>query len=143
MEYHANGRKVYPSDVSDEEWAYVAPYLTLMLEGAPQREYPLREVFDALRWLVRAGAPWRYLPGDFPPWEAVYQQAQRWMRAGCFVAIVEELRVILREAVGKKPDPTAAIFDGRTLQSTPESGDRAGYDGHKQKRGSKVHIRCI
>lgn len=133
-------RKPYPSDVSDEEWAFVAPYLTLMTTEAPQRDYPLREVFNALRWLVRAGAPWRYLPGDFPPWATVYQQTQRWIKADCFAAIVQDLRQLLRLAQGRKKQPTAAIFDGRTLQSTPESGARAGYDGHKRKRGSKVHI---
>ena len=133
-------RKPYPSDVSDDEWAFVAPYLTLMCEEAPQRDYSLREVFNALRWLVRTGSPWRYLPNDLPPWWVVYQQTQRWMRAGCFTQMVDDLRVILREAAGKRADPTAAIFDGRTLQSTPESGERAGYDGHKRKRGSKVHM---
>src|SRR5258708_3699101 len=95
-------RKPYPSDVSDEEWAFVAPYLTLMTSEAPQRTHELREVFNGVRWLVRTGAPWRYLPTNFPP--------------------------------------SAVIFDGRTLQSTPESGARAGYDGHKRKRGSKTHL---
>ncbi|MFD3006597.1 transposase, partial [Thermus tengchongensis] len=60
-------RKAYLSDVTDEEWSLVAPYLTLMREDAPQREYPLREVFNALRWIVRTGAPLRMLPHDFPP----------------------------------------------------------------------------
>ena len=70
-------RKRYPSDVSDEEWSFAAPYLSLMTAKAPQRAHELRDVFDALRWLVRSGAAWRYLPGDFPPWAAVYQQTQR------------------------------------------------------------------
>jgi len=130
----------YPSDVTDEEWSFVAPYLTLMTKDAPQREHDPRQVFNALRWIVRAGAPWRYLPNDFPPWEAVYQQTQRWIRAGCFEAIVDDLRQIIRKAAGRAAEPSAAIFDGRTLQSTPESGDRAGYDGHKKRRGSKVHM---
>jgi transposase len=60
-------RQPYPSDVSDEEWAFVRPYLTLIREEAPQRDYALREVFNALRWLVRAGATWRMLPHDLPP----------------------------------------------------------------------------
>src|SRR5450756_1129631 len=86
-------RKPYPSDVSDEEWAFVAPYLTL-------------------------------LPLD----------------AGSFEAIGHDLRVMLRLAAGRNPEPSAAIFDGRTLQSTPESGARAGYDGHKRRKGSKIHL---
>jgi transposase len=133
-------RKPYPSDISDDEWAFVAPYLTLMTEEAPQRLYSLREVFNGLRWLVRAGAPWRMLPNDLPPWEAVYQQTQRWLNAGVFEAIVHDLRVVLRLAEGRAGQPSAAIFDSRTLQSTPESGPRAGDDGAKRKRGSKVHM---
>jgi transposase len=133
-------RKPYPSDVSDEEWAFVAPYLTLMREDAPQREHDLREVFNALRWIVRTGAQWRMLPNDLPPWAAVYQQSQRWLRAGVFEAMVDDLRAILRLAAGRSAEPTAVILDSRTVQSTPESGSRAGYDGHKKRNGSKTHI---
>lgn len=133
-------RKTYPSDVSDEEWAFVAPYLTLMSDEASQRKYPLRELFNSLRYVVRAGCPWRYLPNDLPPWETVYQQMQRWIKAECFEAIVHDLREVLRVAQGRNAQPTAAIMDGRTLRSTPESGHRAGFDGHKTTKGSKVHI---
>ena len=77
-------RKPYPSDVTDEEWDFVAPYLTLMTEDAPQREHDLREVFNAMRWVVRTGAQWRFMPNDLPPWEAVYQQSQRWVSSGVF-----------------------------------------------------------
>jgi len=111
-----------------------------MTEAAPQRHYELRELFNALRWLVRAGAAWRLLPHDFPRWEAVYQQTQRWIKAGCFAAIVEDLRGVLRLAQGRNAQPSAAIFDSQTLQSTPESGHRAGYDGHKRKKGTKLHL---
>ena len=132
-------RKPYPSDVSDEEWFFVAPYLALVQEDASQRTYNLREVFNALRWIVRAGAAWRMLPHDFPPWEAVYQQSQRWLSAGVFEAMVHDFRALLRLASGRTPDPTAAILASRTLRSPPESGHRSGYDGAKRKRGSKVH----
>jgi transposase len=133
-------RKTYPSDVTDNEWTFVAPYLTLMTEEAPQRTHSLREVFNGLRWLVRAGAPWRMLPNDLPPWPVVYQQTQRWLRAQVFAAMVEDLRAVLRLAVGRAQSPSAAIFDSRTLQSSPESGSRAGYDGAKRRKGSKVHL---
>jgi transposase len=136
----ATPRKPYPSDVSDEEWAFVAPYLTLMRPDAPQRIHDPRDVYNALRWIVRSGAPWRYLPTNFPPWEAVYQQTQRWIAAGCFEDMVHDLRVLLRWLQGRADAPTAAIFDSRTSQSTPESGHRAGYDGAKRKNGSKVHL---
>ena len=110
-------RKPYPTDVSDDEWAFV----------------------NALRWIVRAGAPWRLLPTNFPPWEAVYQQARRWLAAGVFETMAHDLRMLLREASERMPQPRAAIFDSRTVQSTPEGGAGAGYDGHKRCKGRKTH----
>jgi transposase len=133
------GQIGYPSDVSDEEWAFVAPYLALCREDSEQREYSLRAVFNGLRYIVRTGGQWRYLPNDLPPWPVVYQQTQRWIRAQCFEIMVEDLRMLLREFAGRKAQPTAMILDSRTLQSTPESGARAGYDGAKRRKGSKVH----
>jgi transposase len=129
----------YPSDVSDEEWEFCAPYLTLMEEEAPQREYPLRAVFNALRYFVRAGCPWRLMPHDLPPWRAVYEQTQRWNRAGSFEAMAHDLRTVLRALAERNEQPTAVILDSRTLQSTPESGARSGYDGAKRRKGSKLH----
>jgi len=133
-------RKPYPTDVSDEEWALVAPYLTLMREDAPQRDHPLREVFNGLRYVVRGGISWRMIPNDLPPWHTVYQQTQRWLKAGVFEAMVHDLRMLLRLAEGRSEQPSAAIFDSRTLQSSPESGERAGYDGAKRRKGSKTHM---
>ena len=133
-------RKSYPSDVSDEEWAFCVRYLALMTEQAPQRVYPLREMFNALRYQIRVGGVWRMMPHDLPPWHLVYQQAQRWIKAGCFEAMAHDLRAILRMALERKADPSAVILDSRTMQSTPESGARAGFDGHKKRKGSKVHV---
>ena len=92
-------RKAYPSDVSDDEWAFIAPYLRLMKEDAPQREHSLREVFNGARWLVRTGAAWRMMPHDLPPWYTVYQQIQRWIAAGVFEGMVHDLRVKVHMAV--------------------------------------------
>lgn len=136
-------RRPYPTDVSDAEWAFVAPDLSLLSPAAPQRVHDLRAVFDGLRWMARAGAGWRLLPHDFPPWAAVYQQTQRWIRAGVFEAMVhgrplDSMRAVLRLAEGRDAAPTAALLDSRTLQSSVESGGRAGYDGAKRTRGSKV-----
>ena len=135
----ASKRKGYPSDVSDEEWAFCAPYLTLMKEESPQRRHSLREVFNALRYLMRVGGAWRMLPHDLPPWAAVQQQTQRWLRAGCFEAMAHDLRLLLRLGQQREGVPSAVVLDSRTLQSTPESGARAGFDGHKKRKGSKVH----
>ena len=136
----SKARKPYPTDVSDEEWAFVAPYLALLRPDAPQRRHDVREVFNALRWIVRTGAPWRYLPTNFPPWEAVYQQTRRWRAAGVFEDMVHDLRALLRWAEGRADDPSAVILDSATRQSSPESGGRAGWDGHKRRRGSKVRL---
>ncbi|HKP79555.1 MAG TPA: IS5 family transposase [Phenylobacterium sp.] len=133
-------RKAYSTDVSDEEWAFVAPYLALLPEEAGQRRHDLREVFNGLRYVLKGGVTWRLVPNDLPPWEIIYQQTQRWLRAGVFEVMVHDLRLLLRTFAGRKGQPTAAILDSRTLRSTPESGSRAGYDGAKRKKGSKIHI---
>ena len=133
-------RKAYLSDVSDDEWAFVAPYLTLMSEDAPQRGHSLREVFSDLRYIVRTGMQRRMMANDLPPWHTVYQQTQRWLKAGVFEDMVRDLGMLMREIEDRTPQPRAAILDSRTLQSSPESGGRAGYDGHKRRKGSKVHL---
>ena len=130
----------YQSDVSDEEWAFCAPYLTLMREDAPQRDYSSRELFNAVRYMVRAGCPWRMIPNDLPPWSTVHAQAQRWIKAGCWETMAHDLRAVLRLLADRDAEPTAVILDGRTMQSTPESGARGGYDGDKRRKGCKVHI---
>jgi transposase len=135
------GRRVgYQTDVTEDEWAFVAPYLALCREDAQQREYPLRAVFNALCYIAQTGCHWRMLPNDLPPWQVVYQQMRRWMDAHCFEMMVEDLRILLREYAGRKGQPTAVVIDSRTLQSTPVSGARAGYDGAKRRKGSKVHV---
>jgi transposase len=132
-------RKAYSTDVSEAEWEFLLPYLSLMRQDAPQRVHDLREIFNGLRYVVKTGCPWRMLPHDLPEWEAVYQQSRRWMDSGVFEEIAHDLRMIVRLVNEREAQPTAAILDARTLQSTPESGGRAGYDGAKKKKGSKIH----
>ena len=122
--------------MSDAEGECVAPYLTLLAPEALQRKDALRAVFNAVRWLVRTGAPWRYLPGDFPPWPAVSQPARRWLDAGCCAALVPDLRMLLRVLQARTPPPTATSWDARVLHSRPESGARAGYHGSTRRTGS-------
>jgi transposase len=133
-------RKPYASDVTDAEWEFLLPYLTLMRQDAPQRSNDMREAFNAIRYVVKTGCQWRMLPNDLPDWTVAYQQARRWVAAGVFEEIAHDLRLILRLVEERNPRPSAMILDGRTLQSTPESGGRAGYDGAKKKKGSKVHL---
>ena len=113
MPHKTRGTKTdYPSDVTDEEWAFCAPDLTLMKEDAPQRDYPMRALFNAVRYMVRAGCPWRMIPNDLPPWPTVQPQALRWIKAGCFEAMAHDLREVLREFAQKQAQPSAVILDG-------------------------------
>jgi transposase len=105
----------YPSDVTDEEWAFVLPYLLLCHEDSPQRSYELRTVFDAARYVARTGGQWRFLPHDLPPCYVVYQQIQRWLRAGCFEMLVEDVRSAAAR-VGRAQEPT---HGGRDRQPHP------------------------
>src|SRR5215203_811548 len=116
-------RKPYPSDVSDEEWAFVAPTWHSS-ERTPLNATTIcaRSSKRALRWIVRTGSAWRYMPHDLPPWEAIYQQTQRWLKAGVFEEMIHDLRILLRLSKGRAAEPSAAILDSRTLRSTPESG---------------------
>jgi len=136
----STSRKPYASDVTDAEWEFLLPYLTLMKEDAPQRSHDLREVFNAVRYVVKTGCQWRMLPHDLPDWTVAYQQARRWVQAGAFQDVAHDLRVVLRLVEGRDGQPSAVVLDARTLQSTPESGARAGYDGAKRTKGSKVHV---
>lgn len=108
------GQVGYPSDVTDEERAFVVPYLALCRENSEQPECSLRAVFNGLRYIVRTGGQWHYMPNDLPSWPVVYQQTQRWIRAQCFEIMVEDLRMLLREFSGRESPPTAMILDSRT-----------------------------
>ena len=133
-------RRAYKTDLDDDTYFFMLPYLLLRPEDAPQRVHPIREVLNALFYVVRTGVQWAYLPHDFPPSEVVRQQAQRWFDAGCFENMLHDLRSLSRVQQGRNAEPTAVIIDSRTLQSTPESGARAGYDGGKKRKGTKVHM---
>lgn len=132
-------RLPYRSDVDDETYLFMLPYLLLVPEDAPQRKYPLREVLNAALWIGRTGSQWDMLPHDFPPYKIVHQQVMRWFEHGCFENIAHDLEMLTREETGRNSVPSVAIIDSRTLQSTPESGHRAGYDGAKRRKGSKIH----
>src|SRR5215207_5818119 len=127
-------KRGYPSDVSDEEWEFCLPYLTLMREDAPQRDHRLRELFNALRWMIRAGCPWRMFPTNFPPWKAVYDQAQRWIRAGVFEAMAHDLRTILRVVGERRACWLRRIQAAQRLQSSHRGG-HVGLSAGDQSHG--------
>jgi transposase len=117
----------------------------LLPDDVRQRRHDLREVYNGVRYIVNTGtgAHWRTMPHDLPPWPVGSQPRRRWVAAGGFENRVHDLRVVLRRAADRPAPPTAVILDSRnsrTLQSTPTSGARAGDDGHKRRKGSKVHV---
>lgn len=130
-------RKPYPTDVTDEEWAFVAPYLSLMRPDAPQRVHDPREVYNALRWIVRAGAPWRMLPTNFPPWEAVYQQTQHWLAAGCFEAMVHDLRALLRWLQTERTFPRPPFSTAAPCAAPRRAGDGPATTGTNERRAAR------
>jgi transposase len=111
-----------------------------MNRRGPQLDHRLRKVFNGLRWIVREDAEWRIMPQDLPPWHTMYPQSHCGLQAGVFKTVVHDLRKVLQMAHGRKAQPSVAIFDSRMVQSTPERGTRAGYDGAKHRRGSKVYM---
>jgi transposase len=126
-----NSRKQsYPSDLSDEEWAFVAAYLAMVREDSPQCTHDLPEVFNALQRIVRAGAPWRMMPGDLPAWKAVYQQSQRWLKPGCSRRWSMTFAPSCAPPRAKRSIPASSSWI--PARSSPlQRAERAGYDGHK------------
>ncbi len=130
-------RNPSPRDGSDEEGAFVAPFLTFMTDDLAQRDYALREVVNGLRWIVRTGgetlhrnvSPTRMLPTDLPPCSTVSQHTQRWLKAGVVETIVHDRRALVRDIEERAPVPRAAIVAARTMPSPPECGARSGNNG--------------
>ena len=106
---------------------------------AGQREHSLREVFNGLRYVVKTGAPWRWMPNDLPPWEIVYQQAQRWLAAGCFEQLADDLRALLRLASGRSPQ---SLFEGlhRPSPSVSFSNTGSAWRGGVESRCGRTGI---
>ena len=134
---------MYPSDLSDKQWAKLEPLLCQRLAGkhagGRPRLYPLRRVVDAVLYVVKTGCQWRQLPKDFPPWKSVYEEFRRWRRTGLWARISRALRNQLRQKLGRSAQPTAAIIDSQSVKTTLKGKGR-GYDAGKKIKGRKRHI---
>src|ERR671927_1338258 len=133
-------RKPYPSDLSDAQWIRLRSYLpTPKAQGRP-RTHSLRDVFDAVFYVVKSGCHWRLLPHDFPPWSTVYYHFRRFRSSGLWFVILKALRAAERKRVGKNPQPTAAVMDSQSVKTVEESAHPSGYDAHKNVKGRKRHL---
>ncbi len=130
----------YPTDLTDAEWGRLAPLLPAPEPRGRPREHPVREILDAIFYIVRRGCAWRLLPHDFPPWGTVYYWFRRWRLDGLWQRILVALRRATRQTEGREPEPSAAIMDSQSVRIAEESGGNQGYDAGKNVPGRKRHL---
>src|SRR5215204_6147864 len=130
-------RKTYATNLSDEEWASLRARLPELLKTVRMRAHALRDVFDAIFYVLRSGCPWQLLPGDFPPWPTVYYHFRRFRLSGLWHRAFAILRAAERKRVGKYPDASTAILDSQSMKTTEEGAGSNGYDAHKNLKGRK------
>src|SRR5215203_469673 len=134
------GSRKYPTDLYDEEWALLEPYLPAQKRRGRPRLHSPREILDAVFYVLKSGCQWRMLPRDFPPWKTVFHYFRAWRIDGTWERLNRTLRRRLREKLGRDPEPSAGIVDAQSARTTGVGGEQRGFDGGKKVRGRKRHI---
>ena len=134
------GSRKYPTDLHDEEWALLEPYLPAPKRRGRPRLHSPREILDAVFYVLKSGCQWRMLPRDFPPWKTVFHYFRAWRIDGTWERLNRTLRRRLREKLGRDPEPSAGIVDAQSAKTTGVGGEQRGFDGGKKVRGRKRHI---
>src|SRR4051812_25414385 len=133
-------RKPYPTDLSDAQWSCLRSYLPAPKAQGRPRTHSLRDVLDAIFYVLKSGCHWRLLPHDFPPCSTVYYHFRRFRLKGLWSLILKVVHAAERKRVGKDPRPTPAIMDSQSVKTVEESAHPSGYDAHKNIKGRKRHL---